>query len=57
MRFMDELFLTKDAWCHQMKLKRQGYGQITVILAVNIPICVRYMNNKKSLASKRSICF
>jgi len=36
-----------DAWCHQMKLKRQGYGQVTVILAVNIiPISVGYMRNK-----------
>jgi len=36
-----------DAWCHQTKLKRQGYGQVTVILAANIiPIGVRYMKNK-----------
>jgi len=25
-----------DAWCHQMKLKREGYGQVTKILAVSI---------------------
>jgi len=37
-----------DAWCHQMNFKKQGYAQITVILAANIiPICVRYMKNKK----------
>jgi len=29
-----------DAWCHQTKLKIQRYGQVTVILAANIPIGV-----------------
>ena len=41
-----------DAWCHQTKLKRQGYGQVTVILAPNIiPIGVRYMTNNIYLVS------
>jgi len=45
-----------DAWCHQIKLKRQGYGEIIVILAANIiPISVRYMKNKICLVSERSI--
>ena len=36
-----------DAWYHQTKLKRQGFGHVTVILAANIiPIGVRYMKNK-----------
>jgi len=39
-----------------MKLKRQGYGQITVILAANIiPISVRYMKYNVRLVSERSI--
>jgi len=29
-------YFQPDAWCHQMMLKGQGYGQITAILAVNI---------------------
>jgi len=45
------------AWCHQIQLKIQEYGQITVILAANIiPICARYIKTK-SLVSERSIWF
>jgi len=29
-------YIQPDAWCHQTQLKRQGHGQITVILAANI---------------------
>jgi len=46
-------FFQPDAWCHQMKLKRQEYGQITVILAANIiPVSVRYMKNKICLVNE-----
>ena len=38
-----------DAWCQQTKLKRQGYGQVTVILATIIPIGVRYMKFMSSV--------
>jgi len=42
-----------DAWCHQMKLKRQGYAQVTVILAANIiPISVRCMKVREVFSSK-----
>jgi len=47
-----------DAWCNQLKLKRQEYGQVTVILAADIiPISVWYMKHKISTVSKRSIKF
>jgi len=29
-------YFQPDAWCYQMILKRQEYGQITVVLAANI---------------------
>jgi len=36
-----------NAWCHQMKLKRQGYRQIIVIVAANIIlISASYAKNK-----------
>jgi len=46
-----------DAWCHQTKLKRQRYGQVTVILAANIiPILgVRYMKNKICIVSFKEV--
>jgi len=51
-------YFKPDAWRHQMMLNRQGYGQITVILAANInPIGVRYMKNKLCHVSERSIYF
>jgi len=42
-----------DAWCHQIRLKRQGYGQVAVILSANIiAISVKYMKIKIYLVNK-----
>jgi len=55
---MDDLlsYVQADACCHQMILKRQKHGQITVILAANInPINVGYMKNKICLVNETSM--
>jgi len=41
---------------NELKMKKQGHGQVTIILAANIvPISVRYMKNKICLVSERNI--
>jgi len=40
-------YVQRDAWFRRLMLKRQGHGQIIVILAANInSINVGYMKNK-----------
>jgi len=38
-----------------MKLKRQGYGQVTDVLAANVIPSVGYMKNDICLVNKKSI--
>jgi len=53
---MDELVMSNQIHgvTNQVMLKRQGHGQITVMLAANInPISVGYMKNKICLVNER----
>jgi len=53
---IDEKYILSGAWCHQMMLKRQENGHITISLVANInPISVGYMKNKKIVVNERSI--